>query len=61
MDAPIYTIEQVEKEGSIMKLKKMLKEVDPDIGILPRTLKSVEVKGMLIERLTKNLIQETQG
>lgn len=61
MDAPLYTIEQVEQEGSIMKLKKMLKEVDPDIGVLPRTLKSVEVKRMLMERLARNLIQEPQG
>ena len=61
MDAPLYTPEQVFGEGSIMKLKKMLKEVDPDVGSLPRTLKSDEVRKMLLQKLGQASLQETQG
>jgi hypothetical protein len=61
MDAPLYTVEQVLQESNTPRLKKMLKEVDPDIGVLPRTLKGEDVKKMLLQRLGQASLQETQG
>lgn len=61
MDAPLYTNEQVFQEGNPARLKKMLREVDPDIGPLPRTLKSEEIRAMLLQRLGQGSLQETQG
>lgn len=59
MDAPLYTPEQILQEGSIMKLKKMLREVDPDCGPLPRTMTSEEARRKLLEKVTN--LQETEG
>jgi len=60
MDAPMYTPEQILQEGGIMKLKKMLREVEPGIK-LPRDIKSEAVRRLLLEKTTQNTLQETQG
>ena len=60
-ETPLYTPEQVFQEGNINKLKKMLKEVDPTIGTLPRDMKADDVRKELLQKLEQVNLQETQG
>jgi len=59
MDAPLYTVEQVMAVGNVPRLKKMLKEVAPDIALKP-TARGDEVRQLLLQRLGAASLQETQ-
>lgn len=60
MDPPRYTPQQIFEEKRVPTLKKMLKEMKPDIK-LPTTLKGEDVRRMLLEAIATESVQEAQG
>ena len=59
MDAPRYTPQQIFEEKRVPTLKKMLREIKPDV-VLPTTLKGDDVRAMLLQAIGVEGIQETQ-
>ena len=59
-DVPVVTEEMILKESNVPKLKKLLKQLNPDV-VLKQTMKGEEIKMMLLDFVKQESVQETQG